>query len=100
MSETLSVIAGLGNPEERYADTLHNAGFWCVDELARRAWWVAPVSDTKSTSVDFKIGFSILGGFLKALGVDPAPVSASVSGAKKMAFSPVPQPASSTEPET
>lgn len=36
MSETLAVIAGLGNPEERYADTLHNAGFWCVDELARR----------------------------------------------------------------
>ena len=37
MSDTLSVIAGLGNPEARYADTLHNAGFWCVDELARRA---------------------------------------------------------------
>jgi PTH1 family peptidyl-tRNA hydrolase len=37
MSESLAVIAGLGNPEERYADTLHNAGFWCVDELARRA---------------------------------------------------------------
>ncbi len=37
MSETLSVIAGLGNPEDRYADTLHNAGFWCVDEIARRA---------------------------------------------------------------
>ena len=37
MTTTLKVIAGLGNPEERYADTLHNAGFWCVDELARRA---------------------------------------------------------------
>ena len=37
MSDTLSVIAGLGNPEDRYADTLHNAGFWCVDELARRS---------------------------------------------------------------
>ena len=37
MSESLSVIAGLGNPEDRYKDTLHNAGFWCVDELARRA---------------------------------------------------------------
>ena len=31
------MIAGLGNPEERYAKTLHNAGFWFVDELARRA---------------------------------------------------------------
>ncbi len=37
MSETLSVVAGLGNPEDRYADTLHNAGFWCVDEIARRS---------------------------------------------------------------
>lgn len=37
MSQSIAVIAGLGNPEERYADTLHNAGFWCVDELARRA---------------------------------------------------------------
>jgi PTH1 family peptidyl-tRNA hydrolase len=33
----LTAIAGLGNPEERHARTLHNAGFWYVDELARRA---------------------------------------------------------------
>jgi PTH1 family peptidyl-tRNA hydrolase len=37
MSSHLSIIAGLGNPEERYERTLHNAGFWFVDELARRA---------------------------------------------------------------
>ena len=36
MSSHVSIIAGLGNPEERYAKTLHNAGFWVVDELARR----------------------------------------------------------------
>ena len=37
MSNTLKVVAGLGNPGDKHADTLHNAGFWCVDELARRA---------------------------------------------------------------
>lgn len=32
----LSIIAGLGNPEEQHARTLHNAGFWFVDALARK----------------------------------------------------------------
>lgn len=36
MSSHLTVIAGLGNPEERHERTLHNAGFRFVDELARR----------------------------------------------------------------
>ena len=36
MPNELRIIAGLGNPDEKYAKTLHNAGFWFVDELVRR----------------------------------------------------------------
>ncbi len=32
----LNIIAGLGNPEEKHARTLHNVGFWFVDALARK----------------------------------------------------------------
>ncbi len=36
MATHLNIIAGLGNPEDRYTNTLHNAGFWFADELAQR----------------------------------------------------------------
>lgn len=36
MGETIRLIAGLGNPGSKYDKTRHNAGFWFVDELARR----------------------------------------------------------------
>jgi len=36
MATHIKIIAGLGNPEERHERTLHNAGFWFADELARR----------------------------------------------------------------
>ena len=35
MKKAIRIIAGLGNPEERYERTLHNAGFWFVDAVAR-----------------------------------------------------------------
>jgi PTH1 family peptidyl-tRNA hydrolase len=32
----IQLVAGLGNPGQKYEQTRHNAGFWFVDEVARR----------------------------------------------------------------
>lgn len=48
---------------------------------------VAQVSNVKTKKIDFKIGFDILGNFIKAFGLDPAVIGASVKGTKKMSFS-------------
>ena len=36
MNNDLKIIAGLGNPDDKYERTLHNAGFWFVDAVARK----------------------------------------------------------------
>ena len=39
----LQLVVGLGNPGSEHAATRHNAGFWFVDELARRHdGWLKP----------------------------------------------------------
>ncbi len=36
MKNELKIIAGLGNPDDKYDRTLHNAGFWFVDAVVRK----------------------------------------------------------------
>jgi len=48
---------------------------------------VAAVSNQKTATIDFNFGLDILGNFLKALGADPAAITAGLNQSRKMAFS-------------
>ncbi len=48
---------------------------------------MANVSGTKTKEVNFELGFSLLSGFLKGMGMDGASLKASFSGVQKMSFS-------------
>ena len=43
------VFIGLGNPGDEYYNTKHNAGFWIIDELAKR--WTCNFSAGKGNYV-------------------------------------------------
>lgn len=60
MDKEETLIVGLGNPAAEYADTRHNLGFACVQELARRAGvkierkrWQSLIGHTESKGIWF-----------------------------------------------
>lgn len=46
----ISLIVGLGNPGDQYAQTRHNAGFWFVERLAAQ-YHIALKTDTKFSAL-------------------------------------------------
>lgn len=81
------LIAGLGNPGRQYAGTRHNAGFFVLDELARRAAatflfeskWNADVATCGGRTLMkpqtfMNLSGEAVGGYLRYHRLDPAEV--------------------------
>lgn len=49
------IVAGLGNPDRKYALTRHNSGFLCVDELAEKHGFKIDKIKFKAVIADVKI---------------------------------------------
>ena len=43
------LIVGLGNPGDRYRNSRHNLGFWCIDSMASR--WGITVNERRAKAV-------------------------------------------------
>ena len=51
-ASSFRIIAGLGNPGEKYARTFHNAGFFAVEEL-RKLWQAPPFREDKRAGLEW-----------------------------------------------
>lgn len=55
--EELIVIVGLGNPGAKYENTLHNAGYMVVDEIARQQGVTFKQHKSPNLVAEFKTGY-------------------------------------------